>query len=137
MFKAKNFFLKKIKSLIFPKKIIFRKIFLDDEKIFVHEILFSKKIKLCTVDSATFYRNPTKTPLQKNARKKRFFRPFFRSVFLNCSGSRDHAVTNPIKSSRSIATTSLLFKKPKIIQIGSRSSENGRPQTHRCSGGSP
>ena len=94
-----------------------------------------EKIKLCAVDSATFYPNPTKKSLQKNGRKKVFFRSKIKSFCLNRSGSRDHAVTKPIKSIRSIATTCLLFKTSKIIQIGSRSSENGGPKTHRCSGG--
>ena len=100
-------------------------------EIFFQKKYFFEKIKLSTVDSATFYTNPTKNSLQKNVRKTCFFRHFF----LNRSGSRDHAVTKPIKSIRSIATTCLLFKTSKIIKIGSRSSENGGVKTHRCSGG--
>ena len=45
------------------------------------------------------------------------------SFCLNHSGSRDHAVTKPIKNIRANAATCLLSKTSKIIQIGSRSSE--------------
>ena len=131
------YFLKKSKFDFFKKKFFFRFFFSMTKKYFFFEILFSEKIKLCTVDSATFYTNPTKTSLQKMVDKKVFFRPFFRPVFLNRSGSRGHAVTKPIKSIRSIAATYLLFQKFKIIKIGSRSSENGGVKTHRCRGGSP
>ena len=71
------YFLKKSNFIFFKKIFFFQNFFLHDEKIFFFEILFSEKIKLCTVDSATFYTNPTKTSLQKMVDKKVFFDHFF------------------------------------------------------------
>ena len=58
-------------------------------------------------------------------------------ICLNCSGSKDHRVTTPIKNKIPDRTTCLLFKTPKIIKIGSRSSENGDVNIHRSAGGGP
>ena len=58
-------------------------------------------------------------------------------ICLNCSGSRDHRVTTPIKNRMADRTTHLLFKTSKIIQIGSRSSENGVSNIDRCAVGGP
>ena len=58
-------------------------------------------------------------------------------VCLNCSGSKDHRVTTPIKNTKKKNTTHLLFKTSKIIKIGSRSSENGGTNIDRSAGGGP
>ena len=61
------------------------------EKTFFFEMFLFEKIKVYTVDSATFYTNPTKTSLQKTCSKNTFFRHKIKRIWLNRSGSKDHA----------------------------------------------
>ena len=60
-----------------------------------------------------------------------------RWVFLNRSGSKDPADPKNPKNIKNAKLSCLLFKTPKIIKIGSRSSEIRIVQTHRCTGGVP
>ena len=60
-----------------------------------------------------------------------------KDVCQNCSGSRYHRVTATPKKIRTDRTTFLLFKTPKIIKIGSRSSENEYVTVYRYSRGGP
>ena len=55
----------------------------------------------------------------------------------NHSGSRDHGVQKDHKTQKSERATHKLFKKSKIIEIGSRSQKLGGTKRHRAHGGGP
>ena len=66
--KILNFFLLKKSKFDFFKKIFFFRFFFSMMKKYVFfEFFLFEKIKVCTVDSATFYPNPTKISLLKIA----------------------------------------------------------------------
>ena len=90
--KKKCFLKKNIFCFFFKKMFFFRIFFSMTKNILFFEILFFEKIKLCTVDSATFYTNPTKTSLQKMVEKKVFFDHFstYFSKSLWIEGPRCH-----------------------------------------------
>ena len=127
----KYFFEKKSKNFFF--KIFFQIFFSMTKKYFFSKFYFSKRSSCVLSIPLLFIPIRPKNHYEKNVRKKRFFRSFC----LYRSGSRDHAVTKPIKSIRSIATTCLLFFKKKSAKSVHGARRTVMSKTLGVVGGSP